>query len=515
MDYDPVKNCMFCMLCHKRLDSMKVDTMKKHHRRFHCDLNIAVCPASRKKLLILKYETEKRKQQGQLQSFLDPQRKVALASYKLAYVIGQNKKPLSDCEHFVAFAKAADPDSEVFKQMPSSRSTVTRRMVDIHSFLKREVKEDICKALFWSYMLDESTHKSVTEEVILYARFVDVAKGEIVTKFLAIAPLVGHPDAANIFSAVCKVFGSTGFDLPLSQIVCQTSDGASTMLSTLRGVAAKAIAAFNPKLFIQHCFNHRLVLAGKDGQQHIPSEVESMIRDVLNHFKYSAVSQSQLKVIIELTEEKYVKLVSYHKIRWLSLNECVQRLVRLHSILCTNFENEACDKANRAAVRRKCNDLKERLQDPSNLLYLYFLQAYLPLLTQINIQCQQRNSLIHEVYSRVNTVAVTLLEPVVIDATLPFEEKFSDTNMVRLDPDTYGNEGERKFLGREFNEYWKQVQDNAELTILEQKQVLKNCQAYIVQVAKSLYQRFPEASFIINTCSFLLPPRRKHQIVDM
>ena len=200
--------------------------------------------------------------------------------------------------------------------MAGSRSTITRRLVNIHGFLKRELREEISRAMFWSYMLDESTDKSVTEEVILYARFVDISKDEVVTKFLAVAPLEGHPNAANIISAVRKVFGSTGFDLPLSQIVCQTSDGSSTLLSTLRGVAAKAIAEFNPKLFVQYCFNHRLVLAGKDGQQHIPNEVESMIEDVLNHFKYSAVSQSQFKAIMELSEEKYVKLVSYHKVRW-------------------------------------------------------------------------------------------------------------------------------------------------------------------------------------------------------
>ena len=182
------------------------------------------------------------------------------------------------------------------------------------------------------------TDKSVTEEGILYARFIDISKGEIVTRFLAVAPLEGHPDAANIFLTVRNVFGPTGYALPLSQIVCQTSDGAATLLSTLRGVAAKAIAEFNPKLLVQHCFNHRLVLAGKDGQQHIPNEVEALIKDILNHFKYSAVSQRQLKAIVELTEEKYVKLVSYHKIRWLSLNECVEQLVQLYPIiLCTFF----------------------------------------------------------------------------------------------------------------------------------------------------------------------------------
>ena len=84
---------------------------------------------------------------------------------------------------------AADPDSDVFKQMASSRRTITRKTIEIHGFLKRELRDNICKALFWSYMLDESTDMSVTEEVIAYARFVNIAKGEVMTRFLAVAPV--------------------------------------------------------------------------------------------------------------------------------------------------------------------------------------------------------------------------------------------------------------------------------------------------------------------------------------
>ena len=177
--------------------------------------------------------------------------------------------------------------------MASSRTTITRKMIEIHGFLKKELRDDICMALFWSYMLVESTDKSVTEEVLMYARFVNIAKGQVVTRFLAVAPVQGHPDVANTFSALRKVVGPVGFNLPLTQVVSQTSDGAATILSTIRWVAAKAKEAFNPKLFIQYCFNHRLVLAGKDGQHYIPSKVEATINDVLNHFKFSAVSQSQ------------------------------------------------------------------------------------------------------------------------------------------------------------------------------------------------------------------------------
>ena len=98
--------------------------------------------------------------------------------------------------------------------------------------------------------------------------------------WLLISPV---EDVSNILLAVERVVGSEGFDVPLSQVVSQTTDGASTMLSTVRGVSAKA-KSFNSHIFIHHCFNHHLVLAGKDGQHHIPNEVDKRCAKSLNIF---------------------------------------------------------------------------------------------------------------------------------------------------------------------------------------------------------------------------------------
>ena len=44
----------------------------------------------------MKYEADQKHQRGKIQKFLDPQMKVKLASYKLAFVVGKHNKPLSD-----------------------------------------------------------------------------------------------------------------------------------------------------------------------------------------------------------------------------------------------------------------------------------------------------------------------------------------------------------------------------------------------------------------------------------
>lgn len=62
-----------------------------------------------------------------------------MAPYKLAFTLAKNELPFSACEAFVSFAKAADPESLVFKHMASSRTTIA---VELHQkVLQPELKQ--------------------------------------------------------------------------------------------------------------------------------------------------------------------------------------------------------------------------------------------------------------------------------------------------------------------------------------------------------------------------------------
>ena len=69
-------------------------------------------------------KAEQKHQKRQIKQLLDPQRKARLASYKLAFEVCKHKKPLSDCEHYIELARIADTDSEIFKQMVCSRTSI-------------------------------------------------------------------------------------------------------------------------------------------------------------------------------------------------------------------------------------------------------------------------------------------------------------------------------------------------------------------------------------------------------
>ena len=139
----------------------------------------------------------------------------------------------------------------------------------------------------------------------------------------------------------------TELSVPKEFIVCTTVDGASAMFSARKSVVNQQQQHYNAKLLRQHCLNHREVLAGKTGHKMIPKFVEEMIDDILKLFKYSALHQSQLQSdgLVEVYD-KGTKLIHYHKIRWTSYSECVQRVSDLYTSLESYLKSMSEDRAN-------------------------------------------------------------------------------------------------------------------------------------------------------------------------
>ena len=169
-----------------------------------------------------------------LKKYLDPAKLASLAPYKLAFVIAQRNKPLSDCNMCVEFASAVDPLSKVFTNMASSRRTVVRRMNNIFLYMKDEVKDEIQKVMFLGIMADESTDTAVSEQLILYMRYVDISREAIITRFAGIRRLRVTLMQKILFMVADGIL----FDLsvPKEFIVCSTVDGASAMFSAKKSI---------------------------------------------------------------------------------------------------------------------------------------------------------------------------------------------------------------------------------------------------------------------------------------
>ena len=107
---------------------------------------------------------------------------------------------------------------------------------------------------------------------------------------------------------------------------------------------------------------------------------------VVKYFKNShTFTQRALLSIIGMSEEhEYQQLVTY-KVRWLSLNDCIQRFTDLLPGTVCYLEQEAHNTANWPS---ECAKLQGIYVDPEFQLYLYFFQGHLAILGSINTQLQ-------------------------------------------------------------------------------------------------------------------------------
>ncbi len=298
---------MVCMICGQQLTSLKDSTAKRHAIRNHKDYTTFTKEKKHEiSRLFQQRQVQKRRQQESLHQDTDPSSLKVAASYKLAFTVAKYKMPLSYCDAMVEFAVAEDPNSDVFRSVTGSRGTVTRRTMDLHQkVLVPEVLKGVNDSHFWSLMVDDSTDTGTHEQMILYVRFIDSRLQSIVTRFLGVKRIEGHPNAENLCRSIMSVIGSegSGYALPTDRLVSFTTDGASVMLSSHNGVLGKIRNEVgNAKLLSQHCCPHRLVLASKAGQHLLPDWIEKTVASAIDYFKGSPCRRDEFQKFLQLAE---------------------------------------------------------------------------------------------------------------------------------------------------------------------------------------------------------------------
>ena len=361
--------------------------------------------------------------------------------------------------------------------------------------LRPKLTEKVNDSPYWSIMADDSTYSSVCEQCGVYARFVDMQERSITTRFLSLQQIQGHPNAENIFQGIMQIIGPAGLNLPLQKLVGFTCDGASVMISGNQGVLGKLRREINPKLFSTHCPPHRMILASKAAQKEIPDFVEKLVGDILFYFRDSPTRRDQFKSLLELTDPdlEYITIVQYHKIRWLSLSDCVNRLCMLLPMLVRFFEAEMRDMNNRIAVRRKSEDLHAKLEDPCSPCTCFFFSQFSIFLLILTASFKNQTS-------HYNMLLIAnLMEPLLLDS----EKNVTDDNVRPID-DMFEH-----FSGSEFQKHLLQCKEHSLLTERQISDAQKAMYSYLLVLGKTIEHRFPELKFMTEQLSFIDPPQRK------
>ena len=165
------------------------------------------------------------------------------------------------------------------------------------------------------------------------------------------------------------------------------------------------------------------MLAAKEGQKELPDDIERTLSDILYYFKDSSLRRDEFKLLKEMVEPEspLVAVVLYHRVRWLSLSDCVSLVVQLLPLLVRYFEEQVQDTHNRPAFQSKCRDLHARVT--YMLVYqclgsisIFFLESSFRSSGKNYKWLQSTHLTLNTVYCKIQALLKSFTAPVVLDS---------------------------------------------------------------------------------------------------
>lgn len=192
-------------------------------------------------------------------------------------------------------------------------------------------------------------------------------------------------------------------DIPYkNNMIGFASDGASVMMGCNNSVMT-LLKRDIPSLFVMKCVCHSLALCVSHATEQLPPDLEVTIRETYSYLKYSAKRLKNFEVLQEMFNVPKHQMLKLFKIRWLSLEECVDRVIEQYPVLLQLFEEEG-----KTALEAK--EIWKKLKNPFFFLYLKFLEFVLPLIVDRNKKFQSEKPQIHSLYTEMEGMYCTILE---------------------------------------------------------------------------------------------------------
>nr|XP_047143364.1 protein FAM200A-like [Hydra vulgaris] len=274
-----------CVICYKVLgnDSMKPSKLAIHLNKCHPDLQTKDTDFFKRK-----FESLKRCKLDKTGIIYQTQQNIVEASYKVSYIIAQNKKAhtlaeevILPCTKEIVRLLFGEEAAKKVDNISLSNTTVKRRLTDISSNIKENVINEIKESPYFSIQLDESTDF-----------FND---NQLQWKYL---------------------FGIT-------------TDGAPAMMGCKSGLQTR-VKEIAPNVVGVHCFIHRQALATKTLPGSLKTVFNQLVK-LVNYIKSSALNTHLFTKFCSDLNAEHNKLLFYTSVRWLSAGNFLERFFMLRN----------------------------------------------------------------------------------------------------------------------------------------------------------------------------------------
>lgn len=237
--------------------------------------------------------------------------------------------PLAVADHVGPLLKAMCPDSKIIANYACKRTKTTAIVQTLAESSQEEIVKNAVSSAF--SIATDGSHNAGEETlypVVVTAYRSDL--GKIVSEVLSVPVCSMSNTGENIFKLLNEELCKKG--LSWNNCICFAADNCSTMTGQYKGTAA-FISKENPNVFIQGCACHLIHIAAQKAAKELPVSIEDLLIDLYYYLDKSALRHQKLKQCQVLCDTATHKILKHTSTRWLSLKNCVDRLLEQWPVL--------------------------------------------------------------------------------------------------------------------------------------------------------------------------------------
>ena len=245
----------------------------------------------------------------------------------------------------------------------TSDKSIQEMVFVISEVIEMGILKELQESSHFALMLDETTDCTVTEQLVIHARYISPT-GELKSHYLKVIDTLQSEVAAahsssddspcisvcaqTITKRVCEYVESAQLDMTKMRGI--GTDGASTMMGRHNGVVAR-LKTITPSAIGVHCAAHRLNLASSQAGDHIAyvKKFSSILRQLYDFFDNSAVRMAGLEAVQSLISESG-RLLAPCSTRWLSTERSVNRLRKCFISVVLSLQREGEERSDAKAL---------------------------------------------------------------------------------------------------------------------------------------------------------------------
>jgi hypothetical protein len=249
----------------------------------------------------------------------------------LAQFMVQNRLPFKVVKPLTHFLRNLTDkyDIRTIQQCRMGRTMVTKIVTDcICGVLKEEILASLAKSPY-SLAIDESTDAYGSSYLAICAKYLTQEKQSTpITKLFSIIQLKKNKKAPELYRILKEEIFSRDPNL-LKNLMGLATDQGSNMVGVQAGLG-KLLKADVPHLVAFNDLSHIFNLVCKESLKKYPKAIIKVITKTCSHFRKSSKRMSKLKIIQkEQGRKQPLEILSYVESRWLSLTECLRRIIEL------------------------------------------------------------------------------------------------------------------------------------------------------------------------------------------